>query len=238
MTYLGDYIGYLMSEITNARAQADYEAVKIAEQYAKDPYMQHLPIPRFRMPTVTLDVPIVINNIEEPEKGQYSNDRILSYMQAKLKKVLPTHLGKYTKLTNQTSLTTKSSLVESINRQTNTIIEDFKQLNQSPIRITYVTDKIVAAVTEGLMESSTTKTIENNRQIEELGDELRLFMYSEFSKYLRDQPRLAISASTAEVKNAGTKDVLAYLHFTITEEAFEWSTTEENKIKSRRLVPE
>lgn len=232
MTYLGDYIGYLMSEITNARAQADYEAVKIAEQYAKDPYLKHLPIPRFRMPTVTLDVPIVINNIEEPEKGQYSNDRILSYMQARLKKVLPTHLGKLP------NLNLKSSMAERINKQTIKIIEDFKQLDQSPLRITYVTDKIVAAVTGSLMESSPTKTMENSRQIEELGDDLRLYMYSEFSKYLRDQPRLAISPGTAEVKNAGTKDVLAYLHFTITEEAFEWSTTEENNIKSRRLVPE
>lgn len=232
MAYLGDYIGYLMSEITNARAQADYEAVKIAEQYAKDPYLQHVPIPRFRMPTVTLDVPIVINNIEEPEKGQSSNDRILSYMQARLKKVLPTHLEK---ITNRSI---KSPVIEGINKRTNNIIQDFKQLDQTPIRITYITDKIVAAVTQTLMESSSSDTVETNRQIEELGDELRLYMYSEFSKYLRDQPRLNISASTAEVKNAGTKDVIAYLHFTITEEAFEWTTTEENKIKTRRLIPE
>lgn len=232
MPYLGDYIGYLMSEITQARAQADYEAIRIAEKYAQDPYLMHLPIPRFRMPNVTLDVPLIINNVQESHTGKQTNDRVLSYMQAKFRSLLPKQLGV------MNTLKLKSLNIEKMNTKTDAIFEEFKQLDSAPLRITYIADKLVSSVINDLQDLSPSKEEAELLKLDELGNKLKQQLYSEFSKYLRDQPRLDITANTAELRNAGPKDILAYLRFTITEEAVEWTPVEENKVKTRRLVPE
>src|SRR5207244_4136858 len=64
MPYLGDYLGHLLSEITTARVQADLEAMRVAEMYASHPLLRSMPIPRFRLPNVTLDVPVAIDQLE------------------------------------------------------------------------------------------------------------------------------------------------------------------------------
>ena len=69
MPYLGDYVGHLLSEITIARVQADLEAVRMAELYANHPLLKHLPVPHFRLPTMTLDVPVVVSGMEEVKPG-------------------------------------------------------------------------------------------------------------------------------------------------------------------------
>ncbi len=232
MPYLGDYIGYLLSEITNARAQADYEAVRLAEFYARDPYLKHIPIPRFRMPTVNLDVPVVINNVEQPEKGKYSNDQALSYMQQRLRKLLPVQVKKIS------SLKIDKSRLDTISRLVDDEFEKFKQNDSIPIRITYIADRLVSGIIGELEKYDSPHQKTEEDAIKRLGSELRNQLYTEFSKYLREQPRLDITANTADLKNAGTKDILAYLRFTITEEAFEWDVVEEDKNIKRRLLPE
>ena len=64
MTYLGDYLGQLMAEVTKARA------VRIAELYAEHPLLKNMPIPRFRLPTVEIDVPVLVDKISGTEPGE------------------------------------------------------------------------------------------------------------------------------------------------------------------------
>ncbi|MBC2727159.1 hypothetical protein [Desulfosporosinus sp.] len=231
MPYLGDYLGYLITEITNARAQADYEAVNIAERYARDPYLKYLPVPRFKIPTLSIDVPLVINNIQEPT-GRSSNDQILSYMQAKFRKLLPRQLNIIS------TLYPRTTKMNNINIQTDKIFEEFKQLDYTPIRITHIADKLVASVIRELKESTPLEDDKNNNKLDEFAHELRQQLYSEFSKYLRDQPRLDITANTSDIKNAGSKDILAYVRFTVTEDSLEWTTVDEGDVAVRRLIPE
>jgi hypothetical protein len=70
MPKLGDYIGHLLSEITIARMQADIEAIRVAELYADHPLLRNMPVPRFRMPDVEIDVPVVVKDMEEPAPGE------------------------------------------------------------------------------------------------------------------------------------------------------------------------
>ena len=69
MPYLGDFLGHLLSEITMARVQADLEAVRVAELYAGHPLLKTLPVPHFRLPTLTLDVPVAVKSIDEVQPG-------------------------------------------------------------------------------------------------------------------------------------------------------------------------
>ena len=70
MTYLGDYLGQLMAEVTKARVSADIEAVRIAEMYAEHPLLRNMPIPRFRLPSVEIDVPVLIDRISGTQAGE------------------------------------------------------------------------------------------------------------------------------------------------------------------------
>jgi hypothetical protein len=64
MPPLSEFLGHLMSEVVRARALADVESTRVAAMYAADPLLRHLTVPRFRLPDLTIDVPMVINRID------------------------------------------------------------------------------------------------------------------------------------------------------------------------------
>lgn len=64
MPRLGDFIGALLSDATQARVRADLEALKIAETYSAHELLKHLPVPRFRMPDITVDFPVLVESLD------------------------------------------------------------------------------------------------------------------------------------------------------------------------------
>ena len=65
MISLTDYLGYLNSQIMDARRLADEAAVAMAKTYAADEYLKYFKVPRFTLPTVKLNVPIKIDAINQ-----------------------------------------------------------------------------------------------------------------------------------------------------------------------------
>lgn len=53
-----------MTELTLARVRADLEAAKLVELYKGSTLLQGAPLPRFRLPEVTIDVPVMISHVE------------------------------------------------------------------------------------------------------------------------------------------------------------------------------
>lgn len=71
---LADLLGALASDITAARAQADAQAVRIAQLYREDPLLRTLPVPHFRLADLTITMPLAILAVPkaqeaEPPKG-------------------------------------------------------------------------------------------------------------------------------------------------------------------------
>lgn len=67
MITVAQYLSFIFSEITRARVIADTESVRIAGEYAKDPVMKHFSVPRFKIPELELNIPMVIAG------AQYNN---------------------------------------------------------------------------------------------------------------------------------------------------------------------
>ncbi|MFD2826529.1 hypothetical protein ACFSYG_08590 [Leeuwenhoekiella polynyae] len=65
---------YLNEEIVLARKKADEQAILMAKEYAKDPYLKYFRAPRFIMPTVKLDIPIKINELDSQTKYEFKMD--------------------------------------------------------------------------------------------------------------------------------------------------------------------
>lgn len=63
MPSLGEFLGALLSDAAQARIRADVETVRLAEVYNQDPYLRNLPVPRFRLPEITVDVPMLIVDV-------------------------------------------------------------------------------------------------------------------------------------------------------------------------------
>jgi hypothetical protein len=64
MAKLGEFIGALLSDAAQARVRADMEALKIAEAYSAHELLKHLPVPRFRLPDITVDIPVLVSAVE------------------------------------------------------------------------------------------------------------------------------------------------------------------------------
>jgi hypothetical protein len=69
MPNLGEVIGALLSDVARARVRADVEAIRIANAYSGDPLLKHLPVPRFRLPEIVIDLPVLLAGVDEPSKA-------------------------------------------------------------------------------------------------------------------------------------------------------------------------
>lgn len=71
---LAELLGAIISSLVRGRAAADLEAVAVAERYRANPLMRHLAVPRFRIPEVTLSLPLVVATASPPEQPQPAVD--------------------------------------------------------------------------------------------------------------------------------------------------------------------
>ncbi|WP_344786573.1 hypothetical protein [Postechiella marina] len=65
---------YLNEEIVQARKKADEQAVIIAKEYAKHPYLKYFRVPRFTMPSVKLSIPIKISELDSDTSYKFEMD--------------------------------------------------------------------------------------------------------------------------------------------------------------------
>ena len=84
MITLQDYLASLISGISEARKTADIASVNTARLYAEHELLKNLPVPRFRVADIELDVPVAIEQVDErtiPAKQPIDNTHfnILTY---------------------------------------------------------------------------------------------------------------------------------------------------------------
>ncbi|MGP8331776.1 MAG: hypothetical protein ACT6FB_05495 [Methanosarcinaceae archaeon] len=231
MPYLGDYLGHLLSEITNARVQADLETVRIAELYSSHPLLKHMPVPHFRLPTVTLDVPLVINDIETDKKGTALRERIQPiHMRKSFDNILVPQLERAgIKLSSRETMDLKRELDQKV--------KILKKSQKVPISVTHIADEMVYTVVKKLREPARDKEVDFAR-IDKLAEDLRTASHVEFTKFLYEPDRINVRVTNKELREAGPRELLMQVRLSITEEAMEWAVIEsDGKIKSR-LVQE
>jgi hypothetical protein len=64
MADLSEFLGNLVSSISESRVNSDLQSIRIAQQYAKDKLLQHFAVPRMRIENVELTIPIAIDEFE------------------------------------------------------------------------------------------------------------------------------------------------------------------------------
>ncbi|CAA7390094.1 hypothetical protein [Chryseobacterium fistulae] len=74
MIKLSDYLNYLNNEIIQARKKADENAILIAKEYAQHEYLKYFKVPRYSLPSVKMDIPIKITDIDTDSNYDFNLD--------------------------------------------------------------------------------------------------------------------------------------------------------------------
>ncbi|WP_417071055.1 hypothetical protein [Niveibacterium terrae] len=90
MNDLGETLGHILCEVTRARMAADLEAVRIAKSYAEDPdgLLRHFPVPRMRMPTIEMTLPVIVGQIPEGYVASVSTSMLAASLSENLGEAL------------------------------------------------------------------------------------------------------------------------------------------------------
>jgi hypothetical protein len=231
MPYLGDYLGHLLSEITNARVQADLESVRVADLYASHPLLKHMAVPRFRLPNVTIDAPVVMRNMDEAAAGQPLRGGIsMDDVHQAVERALASALNE---APMPKSARKKNELRDAVRQS----VARFAPVAGAAVPITDIS-AISRAASDAFADQ-----LGANEVGAEKADHLRTILQESIAATLHGAggqpvPRLHVAVTNAELREAGPPDLLARLHLTVSEEAMEWSVSESNGTTTSRLVVE
>lgn len=229
MPHLGDYLGQILSEVTIARMQADIETVRVAELYAAHPLLRNMPVPRFRLPDVEIDVPVVIEQMEEPSPDEAPRGApTLADMRKEFDKVLTEELSKK-----------DVRLKPEQKKKLNAMLDKKTVALTRPVEIAFdvgrVADELAHTVSQTLTESGGPVDPGMRPKLEkDLKEAARLG----FLKLRKPPARLRTLVTTAEIREAGPRENVTRLRMKITEEGFEWATVESDDRTEDRLVIE
>jgi hypothetical protein len=232
MPNLGDYFGHLLSELTIARIQSDLEALRVAELYANNPLLKNFPVPRFRLPAVTLDIPVVIQEMEEPEDGKAPRGDIdFVGIHKTFRRVFEYNLKK-------SNIKLEESLDKSIEIGISQIISKSKKIPYISVTVKKVVDDLVSTALKVLKEKKEEIDESKLKRFEMLSNTFRNELIAECIILRHPPPRLKALVTTSELKEAGPPELLAKFHLSVSEDAFEWTVVESDGKTSDRLVPE
>lgn len=228
MPFLGDFIGQIAAEMTIARMQADLEAVRVAELYASHPLLRNMPVPHFRLPDISMELPVVIKQAETPPPGESPRG---SPNLTELKKIfLKTVSEKLLKEKIQLSTADKKALNASIEKRA----QSLKLPIEIAVGVSHVAQDLADLVSEKISERIPMDTQKKNK----FRSDLKELARSEFLKVCKPPARLEAMVKTSEVREAGAGEILTRIQLKLSEDGFEITTVESEGVFQERLIPE
>jgi len=223
MPSLGDFLGQMMAEVTKARVQADLETARTAELYASHPLLQHMSVPRFRLPNVALDVPLAIETVDRPAAGPPTADQ-LAALRASVESVIENQLKQRTL---QLRPTTRNQLTTTLNGV-------FDKLTPGQLLAfdAVANARDIAATIEQAFRSDGAVVDDA------LDSALRQALEAEFLKLQTPPAAVQVMVVTTQLRDISPPQTLTRMQLTITEQGVEWTQTNPSDPTSRTLTPE
>ena len=234
MPKLNDYIGSLVSSITDARVMSDIQTVKVAEEYAKHNLLKHFSIPRMRIDDIEMTIPIALDELKEKTETEYDPIDNIKF-NAIVYNELVNNLG-LTKLPNEVSQTLRSKIA----KQTQVLEQEIRiAKNLSPLKY-YCKDLILLILH---IESQLLKLkadVKRKVDIDAMPQYLEKILAQEIKlqsekKSIED---LNVIVEAHKLREQKPENII-YIKLKISEDGMEWNRTENNEgeIESK-LLPE
>ncbi len=234
MPKLNDYIGSLVSSITDARVMSDIQTVKVAEEYAKHNLLKHFSIPRMRIDDIEMTIPIALDELKEKTETEYEPIDNIKF-NAIVYNELVNNLG-LTKLPNEVSQTLRSKIA----KQTQVLEQEIRiAKNLTPLKY-YCKDLILLILH---IESQLLKLkadVKRKVDIDAMPQYLEKILAQEIKlqsekKSIED---LNVIVEAHKLREQKPENII-YIKLKISEDGMEWNRTENNEgeIESK-LLPE
>ncbi|MFC1477135.1 amidase [candidate division KSB1 bacterium] len=225
MADLGDLLGSLMCGLIRARRMADEQVAVLAEYYKDNPLLEGLAVPRIRIPELTIEMPVIIENHVEGESGEMEDpQKISSEVQLQLRSTLAINNIKVKPGFNKQFVSVMKKRLAAVKK----------------LGVPVMKESVTRSVQDAFAEAAAlTKTSLTNAQKETITKELRAKV---LKVSITKQPipsGLKANIKTADVKEGTTPASVTRLKITMKEEGLEWATqASESGGVIHRLQPE
>ena len=226
-----------MIEIARARVQADIEAVRLSKMYTNPSLLEGVAIPRFRLPDLTIDLPIVIEGggdeglvnkmVTPPSNSDIDNivDRAISSTGITFSSTSTTQLHKLVRESVAKYYTAGLDVSQSISATQNILSESVTSFEK--------TREIVSITPKDKFDQDKTKIVNTFKSV--LQNLLQRQVLDSFTK----NSRVLIRAETATVRESQNPSSITRLTINLREDGFELvSITEPDGSSDQRLIPE
>lgn len=232
MPKLNDYLGSIISSVSNARVMADVQTVKLAEDYSKHELLQHFSVPRMRIADVELDIPIAIESTQEELVDNVDIINNQSFNKAIYSEVTKS-LGR-TSLPRQASREVRSLLADSA-RNLEADVNQTRQL--APV--TDYSGRLASEITRIAVEK---KLVKNDYELNQSDLVERVKEVAE-KQILQNTSRVKLGDMNVMVESQLLREQkpenIVRIKMKITEDGMEWQQTEQSDGSiSRKLLPE
>jgi hypothetical protein len=234
MPKLNEYIGSLVSSITNARIMSDIQTVKVAEEYANHHLLKYFSVPRLRIDDVEMTIPIVLEEIDEKIETVYEPIDNTKF-NALVYNELVNSMG-LTKLPNELSLKLRSTIAKrtQLLEQNLRITKDLSPLKNFSREIT--------AQLSDLEKTNPDLKGDQKRKLsfKTMPDYLEKTLSKEIkvASQIRTIENLNVIAEGYKLKEQKPENII-YIKLKISEDSMEWSRSETSDGElETKLIPE
>ena len=229
MPLLGDFLGHVMAEITIARMQADLEALRVADLYASHPLLRTLPVPRFRLRDADIEIPVVVDKVEEADVEQSPRGGVnKEELNKSFVKALSAQLWNH-------RIRADKKLLSKLRYAVKQCIESLEYPTEISVDASRFANELTSTVTTVLLKN---KKDLDRQKLQDFNDDLRDNARLEILKLRTLPPRLHVLVTTREIKEAGPTELLGRLVLKIHEENLEWALLDRDGESFERLIPE
>ena len=225
MVNLSDFIGQLTTSITRARVQADVEVIRVAEMYANHPLLKHFPVPRFRLPKVELDVPMIIE--ECPSTDSSTGKLTAATIKKHAAEAMQLQIEKHNVRMSQEQAKLLLKTIDSV-------ADEAEGSSEVALDATSVTKKLSTELSKQLSKILRMKKADLTKVMSGFTCSLKTKLLS----IRAASPSLKVITETAKIKEIGRDSELMRLRLTMDEDAVEWTVTDIDGEEVEKLVPE
>jgi hypothetical protein len=234
MPKLNDFIGSLVSSITNARVMSDIQTVKVAEEYAKHNLLKHFSIPRMRIDDIEMTIPIALDVLNEKTETEYEPIDNVKF-NALVYKELVNNLG-LSKLPSQDSQMLRSKIA----KHTQVLEENIRITKDLSLLKDYCKDLTLLSLDLENKLLKRKSDIKSKIDLETLPQFLEKVISKEIKTTSQKQviEELNVIAEAHKLKEHNSGNII-YIKLKISEDGMEWNTIEnsDGNIESK-LLPE
>lgn len=228
MARLGEFVGALLADAVQARVRADVESLKVAEAYSGHELLKRLPVPRFRVPDITVDFPVVVTGLQGPGEGSAGK----LFEQPSSREIAQIVTNAVDAAAVPLSAQQRTQLAAAVQKRSTDL---FKSNAQALLRSHQISRELGATAAGEIVKAlpgredapALARAVESS---------LRNSTRALLTQKIAQSPHLQVNVASGEIKNHGDNDSVVRVRLTITEDAYE--VIERDDESGFTLVPE